>query len=147
MSTFIGVDMNIWDKDPKSINKFCNCLVVTDDESYPKAMIQISILSQGLDKALAEDVCVPMTRHPMYNGYFLLCSNILNVLELYINKDSKPNFLQSNSAMKPIEVKQVGNEIYVTVLVVIAEEYCNCNYFLRPFYEVKNYVAKHVTKA
>ena len=49
--------------------------------------------------------------------------------------------------MKPIDIKQIGNEVYVSVLVIIADEYCNSNYFIRPFYPVKNYGANDVTEA
>ena len=42
--SFIGVDMSVWDKDPRSINSFCSALVSTEDKSFPKAMINVTIL-------------------------------------------------------------------------------------------------------
>lgn len=145
--SFIGVDMSVWDKDPRSINSFCNALVPTEDKSFPKAMINVTILSNTLDKALVEDSTIPMVEHEIHQGYFMLCSNVINFLTLYVKEGVKPHFLQKNSGMKPIEVKQIGNEVYVSVLVIIADEYCNSNYFIRPFYPVENYGAKDVTEA
>lgn len=145
--SFIGVDMNVWDKDPHSINKFCNAIVETEDESYPKANIIVSILSQNLKSALVEDSTIPMKPHEIHQGYFLLCSNVINFLTLYVKEGVKPHFLQQNSGMKPIEVKQIGDEVYVKVVVIIKDEYCNEDYFIRPFYPLENSRAKDITEA
>lgn len=145
--SFIGVDMSVWDKDPRSINSFCNALVVTEDTDYPKANIIVSILSEDLQEALVEDSTIPMKEHPVHKGYFMLCSNVINFLTLYVNKEVKPHFLQQNSGMKPIEVKQIGKDVYVKVVVVIAKEFCNSNYFIRPFYPLEKCEAKSVTEA
>lgn len=135
--SFIGVDMSVWDKDPHTINSFCNSLVVTEDTTYPKAMIDVTILSDKLDKALVEGSAIPVVEHPTYTGYFMLCYSVINFLTLYVKEGVKPHFLQKNSNMKPLEIRHIGNEIYVSVIVVVLDEFCNSNYFIRPFYPVK----------
>lgn len=144
--SFVGVNIESWMKNPDSINNLCSSLCITDDDSFPKAMIKVSILSHNLDKALVENHVIPMKEHSVYQGYFMLCSNVNDFLISYVKNDIKPHFLQQNSGMKPIKIEQICNEVHISVLVVIADKFCNSDYFIEPFYSIEKYGANDVTE-
>ena len=146
MKQFVGVDMNTWNKETHSINSVCNSLILTEDEKNPKAMINVNIYSNNIDKAVVENEIIPMTPQGMFQGYFLLCSNVIEYLKTYLVEGVNPVFLQQNSGMKPMKVEYKDGQVIIHVLVVIKDDYCNSNYFIRPFYGVEKSKANHITQ-